>query len=98
MGGVSTHFFWWGRRCSWQSTNVFLKSLLNRHPESPSRGCSAHLHVPGLSETLLISLHEEDDAAAEAEAEPDQDDPRLHAVGRQEEREILPLEGKEVRG
>ena len=56
------------------------------------------MHVPGLSETLLISLHEEDDAAAEAEAEPDQDDPRLHAVGRQEEREILPLEGKEVRG
>lgn len=55
------------------------------------------LLVLWLSETLLISTPLEEDAAA-AEPEDGQDDTGLHAVDRQEGRQVLAVERQEVGG
>ena len=71
------------------------KSQLNCHPPGSRRDRSHRLLIPGLAKNLLKSAPHK--ANAGAAAEPDPDDPRLHALGRKEEREVLPVEGQEGR-
>ena len=68
------------------------KSQLICHPPGSRRDRSHRLLIPGLTENLLKSAPHK--ANAGAGAEPDPDDPGLHALGRQEEREVLPVEGQ----